>query len=487
MKTYNLLFENVDSYYKTDIYSCLKYKMGSNPISKSNIVYKVAFRPDIHLYKKTKHTVFKEIPIAHWLWDSFIEHIPKNNNTCMIASSSKYADETLSLSNKLGYDNDLNRYDYNTICVIGCDNLTQIIDTIKEKEHHININLYSITTPQLKNLNNFSNIYTYHFNWFDKLETLIDPSIHNNINVLDLTEMITNIIYNMTTQRHTYEYIKEQIESVYGYKLLSNTYVNAKTKLSICCDNGHEYKTTWSNFLQKRRCPVCGNIKQRLSYEHVKSYIEDNDFNLISKNYKCNNIVLKMLCPENHPCEITFGNFQGGQRCSKCSGIKKLTYDYIKKEIENSGYSLLSNTYVNAHNHLSIKCDKGHEYKVTWNNFQNGRRCPICDGGKTSDAEREIQFFVAEHVDNVICNDRTQILNKLTGNYLELDVWMPDQNKAIEYNGTYWHSFKNTVERDKFKKEQCKMLGIDLLIVNEDDYIHNKQTELNKIKQFIGK
>ena len=76
-------------------------------------------------------------------------------------------------------------------------------------------------------------------------------------------------------------------------------------------------------------------------------------------------------------------------------------------------------------------------------------------------------------------------MNPLTGKYLELDVWLPYQNKAIEYNGTYWHSFEDKIVRDKIKKQQCEKLGIELLIVNEEDYMYNKDSELNKIKQFI--
>ena len=57
--------------------------------------------------------------------------------------------------------------------------------------------------------------------------------------------------------------------------------------------------------------------------------------------------------------------------------------------------------------------------------------------GKVSKAEIEIQEFVKTITDNVICNDRTQLVNPLTGCNLELDVYIPDKKKAIEYNGTY--------------------------------------------------
>ena len=58
---------------------------------------------------------------------------------------------------------------------------------------------------------------------------------------------------------------------------------------------------------------------------------------------------------------------------------KKLTYDYVKKYIESFGYSLLSEEYIAVKYKLKFQCDKGHEYEATFNNFQRGTRCPICN------------------------------------------------------------------------------------------------------------
>jgi hypothetical protein len=39
----------------------------------------------------------------------------------------------------------------------------------------------------------------------------------------------------------TYEFVKEKIESVDGYKLLSKEYIDCMSKLSIQCNKGHQY------------------------------------------------------------------------------------------------------------------------------------------------------------------------------------------------------------------------------------------------------
>ena len=63
---------------------------------------------------------------------------------------------------------------------------------------------------------------------------------------------------------------------------------------------------------------------------------------------------------------------------------KKLTYEFVKEQIEKEGYKLLSNEYINSTSKIKIQCLKcDHEYKVTWNNFRGGNvkkgsRCPKC-------------------------------------------------------------------------------------------------------------
>lgn len=121
---------------------------------------------------------------------------------------------------------------------------------------------------------------------------------------------------------------------------------------------------------------------------------------------------------------MRFTSFQRGKRCSACHGNKKLTYDFVKSEIENViGYTLLSDHYINFDSKLSVRCPVGHEYEVSYGCFRRGNRCPQCNfESKSSKAENEIQEHVKTLTSGVICNDRTQILNPLTNYHLELDV-----------------------------------------------------------------
>ena len=85
----------------------------------------------------------------------------------------------------------------------------------------------------------------------------------------------------------------------------------------------------------------------------------------------------------------------------------------------------------------------------------------------------------------MIRNDRTQIKNPLTNCTLELDIWIPSLNKAIEFNGDYWHSDKYTKTKDKIKVKQCEEKNINLLVIKECDYNTQKHDIINNIKSFL--
>ena len=287
----------------------------------------------------------------------------------------------------------------------------------------------------------------------------------------------------------TYEFVKSQIEKE-GYKLLSKEYIHNRSKLNVRCNKGHEYKTRWNDFQQEHRCPYCAGLAKH-TYEYVKKQIERVEgYKLLSKNYKNTDTKLEVQCNKGHKYSVSFWKFQQSQRCPKCCKyISGLTYKYVKEQIESvKGYKLLSKNYVNNLIKLKIKCSEGHIYKVNYGNWYGGTRCPICDRNKkSSKGEKEVfEFITSITNENVIANDRTQIINPLTNYNLELDIWIPSLNKAIEFNGKYWHSFEEIKIRDNEKIKQCKEKGIELLVIKEQNWLDNRNNEINKIMNWIN-
>jgi hypothetical protein len=340
-------------------------------------------------------------------------------------------------------------------------------------------------------------------------------------------------------KRLTYEFVKESFEKE-GYELLSREYINSRTKLKYKCPKGHEHSISWNNWQQGERCPYC-NGSPPIDIDFVRSEFAKEGYELLSKDYKNNCTKLKYKCPKGHEYSITWHDWQSSRRCPYCYGSTKLTIEFVKKQFEKKNYKLLSTKYINAHTKLRYKCPKGHRHSIEWANWSQGQRCPYCvnlgkptiefirsefakesyilltkeyinahqklkyicsNGHKhsiswnnwkggyrcpyciiiVSKGEVEVRDFVKSLRIKVSSNNRSQIFNPETGNGLELDIFIPTLNKAIEYNGEYWHQDKT---RDLFKQQLCKSKDIDLLTIWDKEWKTKRGICENRIKNFV--
>lgn len=214
-------------------------------------------------------------------------------------------------------------------------------------------------------------------------------------------------------------------------------------------------------------------------------------YKLLSERYENNREKLEVECPRGHVFDITWNHFQRGSRCPECMIVeggrkRRLTNFCVKSLVEEKGYELLS-TYSKSSEKITLKCPENHIFETLLHNLTKSHGCPECARitNGTSKHEREIQEIVKSCVNfEVLFNDKKQILNPNTGYNLELDIWIPSLRKAIEFNGRYYHSFPEVKERDRIKEEQCKTKGIELLTIEEQNWLDNKNLCLRKIKEF---
>ena len=275
---------------------------------------------------------------------------------------------------------------------------------------------------------------------------------------------------------------KELVESV-GYELLSE-YKGSLKKIDLRCDKGHEYKVRPNSFKSGCRCPICSGNCPIQAEKEFKELVEQEGYKLISE-YIDTKTKVKIKCNKGHEYKVIPNDFKNGNRCPICPS----KYSIQAKEqflglIESEGYELIDE-YKGSHIKVDLRCDKGHGYKVKPSEFKRGSRCPICFESR-SQKEINILNYVKSIIDEeVISRDRTQIINPSTGNYLELDIWIPELNKAIEFNGTYWHSGEYSMYKDGIKREYCDANGIDLMVIDELEYDNGLELCLNEIDNFL--
>lgn len=251
--------------------------------------------------------------------------------------------------------------------------------------------------------------------------------------------------------------IKEYIES-FNYKVLSSGFSKAKDRVLVMCPNGHQYETTYDNFKGSKnrkgaRCRICANKeageRKRLSEEHALDIIHSLNYTLLSK-YKDTKTKNKILCPEGHIFYMSLELLKRGHKCPKCMRLVikdklKLDYSYVKDQIEENNYILLSKTYVNCEEKLHLVCPEGHGYYASFSVFSKGHRCALCYFESISGSNSD--FWKGG-----IASENSQIRN------------------STEYN--QWR--KLIFERDEYTCQICGQIGVKINAHHIENFSDNK-------------
>ena len=204
-----------------------------------------------------------------------------------------------------------------------------------------------------------------------------------------------------------------------------------------CSKCGNEWEAIISSRTHGAGCPVCGVRKQGESFKKARlikngSLRETNPELCIEWNYEKN----RNIFPEH----FTFGS------------NKKVWW----------------------------KCSKGHEWEATISSRTKGAGCCKCNAGhRVSLPEKTIVFYLRKY--NVNIQENVRLFGSLLK---DVDIFIPDYNCAIEYDGAHWHKSKR---KDLEKSKLCKANGITLIRIREpkagklnDGYSIEHITELPK-------
>ena len=295
------------------------------------------------------------------------------------------------------------------------------------------------------------------------------------------------------SKKKTIEEIRQAFEER-GYTLLSTEYINAYHDLEFICPCGHKDKIRWNSFSQGKGCKQCGIIsrteKKTTSYEEVKKAFEEKGYILLSKEYNNAHEQLNCICPKGHECKMRFNDLNHGHGCKECgnelrSEVQRTDYETIKNGIEKEeGYELLTKEYKNNKQKLLVKCPKGHTYPTTWNRFQQGLKCPICNIPKGEETisnllkELNIEFVHDQYI--------------WQGVLLRPDFFLPDFNLVIEFDGIQHfkpvehfggeEGFKKRQIKDKEKNDYCREHNIDILRIPYTEFENIEKIIKNKLK-----
>jgi hypothetical protein len=279
-------------------------------------------------------------------------------------------------------------------------------------------------------------------------------------------------------------------------RVISKTYVNAKTKLTWECKEKHLFEMTSHAVKSGKWCPKCATKKraaaQSFSIKDCHKFAKSKGGECLSLTYINSKQKLKWKCGD---CSGTwlapFGQVTGsttknGTWCPHCNSVPRITLSDLENLANERGGLCLSKSYKSAHFPIRWKCSIGHTWKSSWNSAKNGSWCPECKNGL---GERICRAYFEQLLNCKFPKVRPKWLINSDGFQMELDGYCEKLKVAFEHqgsqhkkeNGYYSKSsehFQKRQKDDQRKRDLCKLKGIKLIEVDEL-FVEIKLEDLN--------
>lgn len=256
---------------------------------------------------------------------------------------------------------------------------------------------------------------------------------------------------------------------------------------------GHEWKTDVASRVKGGNCPYCScrifregiNDLQTADPELAKEWhpVKNGDLtpNQISRG-SSKKVWWKGSC--GHEWQVSVMSRRSGYGCPICSGKQVVNGETdlatinseLAQEWDYEKNTPLTPQKITAVSNKKVwwKCVYGHEWKTSVANRAAGHGCPVCARNGSSMPEQGVAFYLSK-----ICTVNQRY--KSAG--LELDVYLPEYNIGIEYDGAYFHLQK---ERDERKNRIMKDQGVRLIRIKESNSVNVSDDTITYIPDDMG-
>jgi hypothetical protein len=267
-------------------------------------------------------------------------------------------------------------------------------------------------------------------------------------------------------------------------------YINPIEKLIIICIEHGEFLQTYNTHKNGHGCPMCfGNNKSnKIDFINKANKIHNEKYHYNNVEYINNYTKVNISCPTHGEFKQSPDRHLQGSGCPKCKGLKiskfktKTPEEFIceAKLIHNNKYNYSLVNYIGCKEYITIICPEHGEFNQWPDSHLQGCGCPKC-GIKYNISESQLKYFIKSLNIEFIENSRDIIKP------LELDIFIPDKNIAIEFNGLYWHSelFKDN-NYHLNKTNECNKKNIKLIHIFEDEWVYKKDIVKSRLKNILG-
>ena len=273
----------------------------------------------------------------------------------------------------------------------------------------------------------------------------------------------------------------------YDYSLIE--YTKTTKKLKIICPEHGVFEQTFNTHKKGHGCPKCvGLNKSNEEFILEAKEIHGNKYDYSNVEYVNSTVKINIICPIHGNFKQTPSAHLQGSGCPKCKGLSitekktKTTEEFIleAKEIHGDKYDYSNVEYIGTKKYIKILCSEHGSFEQVPDSHLQGCGCPKC-GLKFDKPETELKDFISSLNIEIISNSKKII------SPLELDIYIPEHNIAIEYNGLYWHSELYKPSNYHLNKTKlCETQGIQLIHIFDDEWQYKKDIVKSRLKNILG-
>lgn len=293
------------------------------------------------------------------------------------------------------------------------------------------------------------------------------------------------------------EFIQKARE-VHGTKYEYENYRSTSRKLTVTCPVHGPFNQIGSLHLAGSGCPSCKNIRtselNRYTTEEfiqVSKEVHTGFYSYEESVYKNATTPVSIRCPRHGLFTQPATFHMAGFGCKKCGVERRVEIrarplsDMLSlfRQRHGNTYQYNPSGYRNTHSPMQIKCETHGWFTQEARRHANGAGCPACAAHK-SEPESALYAWVQGLCPDAISRDRSILGTK------ELDIYVPGNRTAIEFNGIYWHSCEPGSKRsfrDFEKWKTCREKGIDLFTVWQDQWERQRPVIEHWLRHKLGK
>ena len=244
------------------------------------------------------------------------------------------------------------------------------------------------------------------------------------------------------------------------------SYAGSKVGVDCRCRRcGFEWSPRPNDLMSGHGCPRCGGSHYKTHDEYVAELNERFPSLEVVGRYRGDGKRIRVRCrtcgyERDAIANSLLRQQEGGANCPNCIGKKRLTQTEFEERLAEVSPSIrVLGKYRSANTRIEVECGLcGHRWSPTPASLLHAKSgCPNCYHGSTSVMEQFIYWSLVHALgeDAVLSRDRSL--------GVEVDVYAPDLDLAIEPGSWYWHEGK--LDEDEAKRAACSDAGVRLVTI----------------------